>query len=137
MDSWDKQREKEAEREILRYKCGQIRQLVSAQEVGRVLGLDMDGKGRCRCPFHNGNDRNMVVYDNKNGHHGYYCYVCHEYGDCISLARKLRNDGSSYYGAARWIDDTFQLHLFEYKKPSIRERIRRANLYAKTHGGQR
>ena len=102
---------------ILKYSI--IRETVPAIEVGRVLGLDIDGKGRCRCPFHNGEDRNMKVY---NSNRGFYCFVCHEHGDCIALARKLLSDDCRYHEAAKWIDDTFHLNVFEKKNPTVRER---------------
>lgn len=109
-----------------------IRETVSALDVGRVLGLDINGHGRCRCPFHNGADRNMMVYP---GNRGYYCFVCHEHGDSIRLAQRLLGDDYTYTDAAKWIDSTFQLNIYEKKTPSIRERIRMANRRARCTGG--
>lgn len=110
------------EYEALRYKYSIIRESVSAIDVGKALGLDINGKGRCKCPFHNGNDRNMRVYD---GNRGYYCFVCHASGDCIALAKQLLSKGCRYNEAAEWIDRTFKLNVFENKTPSIRERGKR------------
>ena len=107
--------------EIL-YKYSIIRETVSAVEVGKMLGLDINGKGRCRCPFHNGADRNMMVYP---GNRGFYCFVCHESGDCIALAKKLLGDDCRYHEAARWIDDTFRLNLFENRQHTVKERARK------------
>lgn len=109
-----------------------IRETVSAIDVGRILGLDINGHGRCRCPFHNGVDRNMMVYP---GNRGYYCFVCHEHGDSIRLAKQLLGADYTYTDAAKWIDTTFQLGIFEKKTPTIRERIRMANRRARKSGG--
>ena len=114
-------------------KYDMIRHSVSAVDVGKVLGLDINTKGRCRCPFHNGDDRNMMVYP---GGRGFYCFVCHEFGDSIKLAQKLIGNGCTYHDAAVWVDKTFQLNIFENTKPSLRERIRRAELYKRRFGGR-
>ena len=97
-----------------------IRESVSAIDVGRSLGLHINQHGRCRCPFHNGHDENMRVYP---GNRGFYCFVCHEGGDCIALAKQLLPDNPNYYEAAKWIDTTFNLNLFSADdRPSIWER---------------
>ena len=103
-----------------------IRETVSAIDVGRTLGLQIDRNGRCSCPFHNGKDRNMRVYP---GNRGFYCFVCHQSGDCIALAKGLLSNDCTYHEAARWIDSTFSLNLFETQQPSVRMRGR--NLMAK------
>ena len=109
-----------------------IRETVSAIDVGRILGLDINNQGRCRCPFHNGNDRNMRVYP---GNRGFYCFVCHESGDCIALAKQLLSGDCSYHDAAKWIDSTFHLNIFENKKPTIRDRMKRARFNKIRAGG--
>ena len=96
-----------------------IRNTVPASEIARVLGLQVNQHGRCRCPFHNGHDMNMRIYP---GNRGYYCFVCHAGGDCISLAKQLLPDHVNYYEAAKWIDKTFDLRLIEEHVPTIRER---------------
>ena len=98
-----------------------IRESVSSIDVGRALGLQINQHGRCRCPFHNGHDENMRVYP---GNRGFYCFVCHESGDCIALAKQLLSNGDNYYEAAKWIDSTFRLGLFEEVKPTIKQRNR-------------
>lgn len=109
-----------------------IRETVSSIDIGRMLGLDINNQGRCRCPFHNGEDRNMRVYP---GNRGYYCFVCHASGDCISLAKQLLSNGCSYHSAAVWIDCTFHLNVFVNKKPSIRDRMRMAKFKRVRAGG--
>ena len=101
-----------------------IRETVSAIDVGKALGLNINQHGRCQCPFHNGHDDNMKLYP---GNRGYYCFVCHAGGDCISLAKQLLDNGTSYNEAARWIDSTFGLNLFSNVRPTFRQRIHSAN----------
>jgi hypothetical protein len=104
-----------------------IRSFVSAQDVARIFGIDMDAHGRCQCPFHNGTDRNMKIYD---GDRGFYCFVCHVSGDCIKLAQKLLGDETRYSVAAMWIDEKFILHLFD-KELTPWERVNRAEARAR------
>lgn len=100
-----------------------IRETVPAREVAKALGLEMDRHGRCACPFHHGSDRNMKIYE---GNRGYYCFVCHKGGDCISLVTGVLTD-CSYADAVWWINDTFGLGLFRGWKdrPNIWQRDRR------------
>lgn len=108
-----------------------IRESVSAIDVADALSLEHDHQGRCRCPFHNGHDRNMKLYP---GSRGFYCFVCHEYGDCIKLARKLLPD-FTFGETVQWFNTRFGLGLpIDGARPSVRERRRRAARYAKANG---
>ena len=98
-----------------------IRNSISALDVGKELGLNVDRHGRCSCPFHNGKDRNLKLYD---GNRGFYCFVCHKSGDCISLVKGIVPD-VGYVDAMKWINDRFGLGcVFEDKKPNIMQRYR-------------
>lgn len=98
-----------------------IRDTVPAADVARVLGLDVDRHGRCACPFHHGSDRNMKIYE---GNRGFYCFVCHKSGDCISLVTGLVPD-CSYVDAMWWINDEFNLGLRPAnEKPNVWQRNR-------------
>ena len=98
-----------------------IRNSVPTIDVARALGLNVDRHGRCSCPFHNGQDRNMKIYE---GNRGYYCFVCHKGGDCISLVTGVVPD-CSYVDAMWWINDQFQLGFRqEREKPNIFQRNR-------------
>ena len=123
----------DAQRELLFRNYAMVRECVSAIDICSVLGLDLDFHGRCRCPFHNGTDRNMKAYP---GNRGFYCFVCHEHGDSIRLAQKLIGADCGYHDAAIWIDRTFHLNIFDNQKPTLRERVRQAELRARTHGGR-
>ena len=96
-----------------------IRESVSAVEVGKALGLNVDRHGRCSCPFHQGKDRNMKLFD---GNRGYYCFVCHKGGDCISLVQGVAPE-CSYLDAMWWVNDYFQLGFRDrFDKPNFRQR---------------
>ena len=109
-----------------------IRNAVSAIDVGKALGLNVDMHGRCSCPFHSGKDRNMKLYD---GNRGYYCFVCHKGGDCISLVQGVVPD-IGYVDAMWWVNDQFGLGFRQkHEKPSIRQRAARAKVSSRIGGG--
>lgn len=108
--------------------CDIVRNSVSAIDVGKALGLNVDRHYRCSCPFHEGHDRNMKLYD---GNRGFYCFVCHKGGDCISLVTGVIQN-CSYMDAAWWINDEFHLGLQQdNEKPSIWRRIKRQQVRKK------
>ena len=107
--------------------CEVIRNTVSAIDVGRALGLNLDRHYRCSCPFHKGQDRNMKLYE---GNRGFYCFVCHEGGDCIKLVQGVTD--CTYMDAAWWINDEFNLGMRRSTdKPSIRQRMHRQQIRKK------
>ena len=109
-----------------------IRKSVSALEVAKALGLNVDRHGRCSCPFHHGADRNMKVWD---GNRGFYCFVCHESGDCIHLVQGVVPD-IKYVDAMWWVNDNFGLGFRrDTEKPSVFQRARRARIRSAV-GGQ-
>lgn len=81
-----------------------IKASVSVVQVGEALGLEPNRHGRCRCPIHNGQDRNFVLRDGF-----YYCFVCHAHGDSIQLVEDVL--GVTFIEAVKWLSDTFQLGI--------------------------
>lgn len=59
---------------------------------------------RMACPFHNGQDRNMLVSNNI-----FKCFVCGEHGDAITFVQKYF--GLNFPAAIAKINDDFQLGL--------------------------
>lgn len=114
-----------------KYIAERIREEVPAMEAARMLGLDVDGHGRCACPFHHGQDRNMRIYP---GNRGFYCFVCHKSGGTIDLVKQV--NGCGFMDAVRWIEDTFRLGL-DLDEKNWRTRERNAARYAKRNGGGR
>lgn len=90
---------------ILAVAAQTVKDSVSAQDVGTVLGLHIRN-GRCQCPLHGGKDYNCVLY---KGNRGYYCHVCKAGGDVISFVREYNK--MSFKEAVAWLDSTFHLGL--------------------------
>lgn len=84
-----------------------IKDSVSALDVADALGWDIDRYGRCPCPFHNGKDRNMKLFEKNRG---YSCFVCHASGDVISLVRNYYHD-MSFKQVISWFNNTFNLGI--------------------------
>lgn len=113
-----------------------IRNTVPTMEVAKALGLNVDRHGRCSCPFHHGKDRNMKIYE---GNRGYYCFVCHKSGDCISLVQGVVPE-CSYVDALWWVNDRFGLGFRQpQEKPSIfqREKAGKIRRREQMHGEMR
>ena len=83
-----------------------IKNNISAVDVGRKIGLNIDRHGRCSCPFHNGKDRNMKLFD---GNRGYSCFVCHQSGDVIQFIRHYYN--LSFKECISWFNEEYGLNL--------------------------
>lgn len=115
----------------VQYIADRIRAEVPALETARMLGLNVDSHGRCACPFHHGQDRNMKIY---GGDRGVYCFVCHKSGGTIDLVKQV--NGCGFMDAVRWINDTFRLGL-DLDDKSYKARQRNAARYAKRNGGRR
>lgn len=81
-----------------------VKQSVSAIDAAKALGLNPDRHGRCACPFHNGKDRNMKLYQN-----GYKCFVCGASGDVIRLVQGV--NGYAFKQAIEWLNSAFHLGL--------------------------
>ena len=108
-----------------------IRNSVSAIDVGKALGLNVDRHGRCSCPWHHGTDRNCKLYP---GNRGFYCFVCHQSGDCIRLVQGVVPD-IGYVDAMWWVNDNFGLGFRrKEEKPNVFQRARRARIRSAVGG---
>lgn len=96
-----------------------IKDTVSAQDVGRALGLEMR-HGRCRCPLHGGNDFNCVLY---KGNRGFYCHVCKKGGDVVTFVREYHD--MSFKDTVAWFNDTFGLGM-DIDSPMDEKRLEEA-----------
>ena len=83
----------------------QIKDTVSALDAGQAMGLEIR-RGRCRCPFHGGQDFNCVLY---KGDRGFFCHVCHRGGDVISFAQEYYH--MSFRDSVAWFNATFHLGM--------------------------
>lgn len=88
-----------------------IKQSVSALDVADALGWEVR-HGRCKCPIHNGDGYNCVLY---KGNRGFFCHTCKAGGDVIQLVRLVlfasNNYKEWYKHTLEWFDDTFHLGL--------------------------
>ena len=73
----------------------------------------------------------MKLYE---GNRGYYCFVCHRGGDCISLVMGVVPN-CSYSDAMWWINDEFGLGLRrDDDRPNIWRRIKKQQIRKKVAG---
>lgn len=86
------------------YAVQTISNSVSTIDVAKRIGVQMDNANRCKCPFHGGVHNNLKLYD---GNNGFFCFVCHQSGTSIDLAKKLLN--CSYMDAMKWINKEFSI----------------------------
>ena len=100
-----------------------IKDNISALDVGEAIGLEIR-HGRCKCPIHNGNDFNCVLY---KGNRGYYCHVCKAGGDVIHFTQQYY--GMSFKDAVSWLNSTFNLGM-DISSPMTPEEAKRAEKVA-------
>lgn len=87
--------------------AAEIKDRVSAWEMGVQMGLAPDREGYCRCPFHAEKTGSLRLY--KQGRRGWYCYGCHEGGSVLDLVMKYYQ--LDLWGAILHIDAAFHLAL--------------------------
>ena len=107
--------------EEIRYVADIIRNSVSALDAGHALGIHTDYKGRCKCFIHGGEHMNMKLYDENRG---YYCFVCHAYGNVIDLVKNYTH--CSFMDAIEWLNESFNIGITIRPKDDPYERRRRA-----------
>lgn len=97
-----------------------IRDRVSALDVGRDYGLNPGRDGRCRCIFCSGNRTDTLrLYP---GNRGSYCFRCHTGADVIRIVMEVT--GQNFPQAVRDLNDRYGLGL-PLDKPDP-ERTRKA-----------
>lgn len=109
----------------IRYMCDYIKDSVSAIDAAEAMGIRMDYHHRTPCPFHGGQHNNLKLYD---GDRGYYCFVCHAYGNVIDLVEKVQD--CKFMDAVRWLNETFRLGL-DVEEGSFRNRLAQARRNAR------
>ena len=86
----------------------EIKQRLPARQVLEFYGLQVDDRGFCRCPFHQG-DKNgsLRVYDRPGG--GWHCFACGEGTSVIDFVMKYF--GLSFKDAQVKLNEDFRLGL--------------------------
>jgi DNA primase len=83
-----------------------VKQSVPAIQAARMLGLNPDAHGFCKCPIHGEKTGSMKLYP---GNRGWYCFGCHTGGSVIDLVMEC--NGMTLRGAVEWLNDEFNLGL--------------------------
>lgn len=98
-----------------------VKQRVSALEMGRRMGLAPDRQGYCICPFHSEKTGSLRLYV---GDKGWWCYGCHQGGSVLDLVMKYYD--LSIAQALIRIDTEMGLNLSltEEKSPQEEEKMR-------------
>ncbi|MDO4523439.1 MAG: CHC2 zinc finger domain-containing protein [Eubacteriales bacterium] len=81
----------------------QVKEQVTARQVGEYLGIHIFHNGMCCCPFHSDKHPSMKIEKT------YHCFGCGVGGDAIDLAARLQ--GISQYEAAKKIIADFHLPI--------------------------
>lgn len=116
----------------IQYMAQLVVNTVPCIEAAHAMGIQTDYKGRCPCFFHGGDHKNLKFYGENRG---YYCFVCHAYGNVIDLVMKYQD--ITFMQAIEWLNDTFSLKLDFGGKATcttrsvFRNRTRRAEVFAK------
>ena len=107
-----------------RYELQKLRDLPIVEVAGR-LGLRVNSRGMCLCPFHDDHHPSMSL-GRKNR---FRCFVCDARGDVIDLVMRFLN--KTFSEACRWLADESNVVLTEYRpreqepKPFDAERFER------------
>lgn len=96
----------------------EIKSRVSALDVCRQYGVDVNRAGFTRCLWHNEKTASLKIYP---GDRGYFCFGCHAHGSSIDLVMKLFDE--SVGDACKRLNDDFRLGLIREGNVSNAERI--------------
>ena len=96
----------------------EIKSRVSALDVCRQYGVDVNRAGFTRCLWHNEKTASLKIYP---GDRGYFCFGCHAHGSSIDLVMKLFDE--SVGDACKRLNDDFRLGLIRDGNLSNAERI--------------
>ena len=96
----------------------EIKSRVSALDVCRQYGVDVNRAGFTRCLWHNEKTASLKIYP---GDRGYFCFGCHAHGSSIDLVMKLFD--CSVGDACKRLNADFRLGLIQEGNLSTTERI--------------
>ena len=96
----------------------EIKSLVSALDVCRQYGVDVNRAGFTRCLWHNEKTASLKIYP---GDRGFFCFGCHASGSALDLVMKLFDE--SVGDACKRLNADFRLGLVREGNVSNAERI--------------
>ena len=91
-----------------RYELQKLRDL-SIVGVAERLGLRVNSRRMCLCPFHDDHHPSMAL--GRRNH--YRCFVCDAHGDVIDLVMRFLN--KTFTEACHWLADESNIILTEYR----------------------
>ena len=94
-------------------------------EVAQRLGLQVNSRRMCLCPFHDDHHPSMAL--GRKNH--YRCFVCDAHGDVIDLVMRFLN--KTFTEACRWLADETNIILAEYKPKESEPKPFDASRYAR------
>ena len=96
----------------------EIKSRVSALDVCRQYGVDVNRAGFTRCLWHNEKTASLKIYP---GDRGFFCFGCHASGSALDLVMKLFDE--SVGDACKRLNADFRLGLVREGNVSNAERI--------------
>ena len=96
-----------------RYELQKLRDL-SIVGVAQRLGLRVNSRRMCLCPFHDDHHPSMAL--GRRNH--YRCFVCDAHGDVIDLVMRFLN--KTFTEACHWLADESNIILTEYEPRETR-----------------
>lgn len=96
----------------------EIKKRVSALDVCRQYGVDVNRAGFTRCLWHNEKTASLKIYP---GDRGFFCFGCHASGSALDLVMKLFDE--SVGDACKRLNADFRLGLIQEGNLSTAERI--------------
>lgn len=103
-----------------------VKEAVSMNQVAEYYGFRINGKGLCKCPFHNDTNPSLKIYPNGKG---FYCFTCGTGGDQIKFAalyRGIRNEeAAKELAAAFQIPIQIPVTYREKREAALRQQRRR------------
>ena len=94
-------------------------------EVAQRLGLQVNSRRMCLCPFHDDHHPSMAL--GRKNH--YRCFVCDARGDVIDLVMRFLN--KTFTEACHWLADESNVILTEYKPKETEPKPFDASRYAR------
>lgn len=94
-------------------------------EVAQRLGLQVNSRRMCLCPFHDDHHPSMAL--GRKNH--YRCFVCDARGDVIDLVMRFLN--KAFTEACHWLADESNIILAEYKPKESEPKPFDASRYAR------
>lgn len=95
-----------------------VKDAVSVREAAKRYGIEANGNGMARCPFHEDKDPSLKLYEDH-----FHCFGCGEHGDVIDLVGKLFNLSPKQSAEKLAADFGIQLDYLSVQNPQKRPSV--------------